>query len=134
MIYMLDTNIIIYLMKNRPQAVSERVAQLSPHDRIVMSFITYTELIKGAHGSHNYEKAMQSITQLTSRIHVLYPDEKVCIHYGKWANELKKQGTSIGNNDLWIASHALSLGAVLVTHNVKEFQRIRDLQWQDWTI
>lgn len=133
MIYMLDTNIIIYLMKNRPQIVADRVAQLLPNDHLVMSFITYAELIKGAYGSHHYEKAMQSITNLTSRINVLYPDEKICEYYGKWSSELKKQGTPIGNNDLWIASHALSLGAVLVTHNVKEFQRITDLQWQDWT-
>lgn len=66
-------------------------------------------------------------------MNVLYPNEQICLHYGKWANTLKKQGRPIGNNDLWIACHALSLNAVLITHNVKEFQRITDLQWQDWT-
>ncbi|WP_109078295.1 type II toxin-antitoxin system VapC family toxin [Aggregatibacter kilianii] len=133
MIYLLDTNIIIYLMKNRPQAVADKVAQLPPNDRLAMSFITYAELLKGAHGSHNYEKAVSGIQRITKRISVLYPDEQICHYYGKWADTLKKQGTPIGNNDLWIACHALSLNAVLVTHNVKEFARINELKWQDWT-
>lgn len=133
MIYMLDTNIIIYLMKNRPKIVAERVSQLLPNDRLVMSFITYAELIKGAFGSQNYEQSIRAIELLTERVNVLYPNEQICLHYGKWASTLKKQGQPIGNNDLWIACHALSLNAVLITHNIKGFQRITDLQWQDWT-
>lgn len=134
MIYMLDTNILIYLMKNQPLAVAERVAQLSPQDQLVMSFITYAELLKGANGSANPHKALAQIKQITQRIVVVYPTEKICEHYGWWSNTLKQQGIPIGSNDLWIASHALSLNAVLVTHNVKEFQRITELNWQDWTV
>ncbi|MEG9488075.1 PIN domain-containing protein [Mannheimia indoligenes] len=64
MIYMLDTNILIYLMKNRPLAVAERV-QLTPSDQLVMSFITYGELLKGANGSANFTKAFANIEKLT---------------------------------------------------------------------
>ncbi|MCW9716655.1 type II toxin-antitoxin system VapC family toxin [Avibacterium sp. 21-594] len=132
MIYMLDTNILIYLMKNKPLAVAERVGQLLPSDQLVMSFITYAELLKGANGSLNPQKALEKISQITQRISVLYPTERICEYYGKLSHRLKKQGTPIGNNDLWIACHALAVNAVLVTHNVKEFQRIEELNWQDW--
>ncbi|MEG9481826.1 type II toxin-antitoxin system VapC family toxin [Mannheimia sp. HC-2023] len=133
MIYMLDTNILIYLMKNRPLAVAERVAQLTPSDQLVMSFITYAELLKGANGSANPEKALANIEKLKQRISVVYPNEKICEFYGVWANKLKLQGKPIGGNDLWIACHALACNAILVTHNVKEFERIEALNWQDWT-
>nr|WP_244298018.1 type II toxin-antitoxin system VapC family toxin [Actinobacillus vicugnae] len=131
---MLDTNILIYLMKNKPLAVAQRVAKLVPQDQLVMSFITYAELLKGANGSANTQKAFEKIAQITKRISVIYPTDKICEHYGLWSNHLKQQGTPIGSNDLWIACHALAVNAVLVTHNVKEFQRITDLNWQDWTV
>lgn len=134
MIYMLDTNILIYLMKNRPLSVAEKVAQLMPQDQLVMSFVTYAELLKGANGSANPEKALEKINKITQRISVVYPINGICEYYGKWANNLKLQGTPIGNNDLWIACHALAINAVLVTHNVKEFQRVGGLNWEDWVI
>lgn len=134
MIYMLDTNILIYLMKNKPLAVAERVAKLTSQDELVMSFVTYAELLKGANGSNNPPQALAKIAQIIQKIVVLYPDNKTCEYYGVWSNKLKQQGTPIGNNDLWIACHALACNAVLVTHNVKEFKRIDGLNWQDWTV
>lgn len=131
MIYMLDTNILIYLMKNRPLSVAEKVAQLTPQDQLVISFVTYAELLKGANGSANPKKALEKINRITQRISVVYPTNNICEYYGKWANTLKQQGTPIGSNDLWIACHALAINAVLVTHNVKEFQRIGGLIWED---
>ena len=132
MIYMLDTHIIIYLMKNRPESVARKISSLAPHDRIVMSFVTYGELLQGAEGSRDRKKSHDNIRRITQRIQILYPDENTCIHYGHWAETLKRQGRPIGNNDLWIACHALSAGATLVTHNSREFARIEDLNWQDW--
>ncbi len=134
MIYMLDTNIIIYLIKNRPQIVADRVASLSANDRLTMSFVTYAELLKGANGSQYPEKSLKNIAKITQRIDVLYPNQNTCLEYGKWSDKLKRQGTPIGNNDLWIACHALSCEAVLVTHNTREFARITDLHCEDWTI
>lgn len=129
---MLDTNIIIYLMKNRPLSVADRVAGLSCDDELAMSFISYGELLKGAYGSIRPQQSLGHLARLVQRVPILYPNEQTCHHYGKWADTLKRQGRSIGNNDLWIACHALSCGAILVTHNTREFQRIDGLMWQDW--
>ena len=73
MIYMLDTNILIYFMKNRPLSVAEKVAQLIPQDQLVMSFVTYAELLKAANGSANPEKALEKINKITQRIPIVYP-------------------------------------------------------------
>lgn len=134
MIYMLDTNIIIYLMKNCPQSVVEKINQLSPNDKLVMSFVTYAELLKGANGSQEPAKTHKKVENIAATVKVLYPDETICHHYAEWANTLKQQGTPIGNNDLWIASHALSCNAVLATHNTKEFERIGSLRLEDWAV
>lgn len=133
MIYMLDTNIIIYLMKNKPKSVAEKVVSLPKSDKLCMSFITYGELLAGVNGSQFSEQMRQKTQAITQNIPVLYPNAQVCELYGKHYTDLKQKGTPIGSNDLWIACHALSLGATLVTHNTKEFQRIDGLNWQDWT-
>lgn len=78
MMYMLNTNIIIYLIKNKSQSIAECVAGLSPNGHLVMSFITYGELPKGANGSRNREKLLFSIARLTKKISVVYPDENIC--------------------------------------------------------
>ena len=124
MMYLLDTNIIIYLMKNHPASVTARIAQLPAATRLAMSFITYGELHKGAQRSQNMTVALAAIERMTQHITVHYPDAAT--------NRLKRQGTPIGSNDLWIACHALSLGAVLVTHNVREYRRIETLTIEDW--
>jgi tRNA(fMet)-specific endonuclease VapC len=70
---------------------------------------------------------------LARQVPVLYPDgPAICEHYGEQAAALRRRGTPIDANDLWIASHALALGAVLVSHNVSEFRRIKGLQLVDW--
>jgi len=83
MMYMLNTKIIIYLIKNKSQSIAECVAGLSPNDHLVMSFIIYGELPKGANGSRNREKLLFSIARLTKKISVVYPDENICTHYCK---------------------------------------------------
>ncbi len=134
MMYMLDTNIIIYFIKNRPPIVRNHLANLSESDTLCMSSATYAELLKGENGSQNPAQAAEKIANMVQRIPVVYPDAQTCEHYGKWAQKLKQQGTPIGNNNLWIAAHALSLDAILVTHNTHEFDRIDDLNWQDWKV
>ena len=100
MMYMLDTNIIIYLIKKKSQSIAECVAGSSPNDHLVMSFITYDELLKGTNGSRNREKLLFSIARLPKKISVVYPDENICTYYGKRADALKRQGTLIGSNAL----------------------------------
>lgn len=132
--YMLDTNIIIYLIKNKPPQVAQKVASLPKNAELCMSFITYGELLKGVHGSQNPQKSQANLDRITKQIRVLFANTTVCEYYGKWASDLKAKGTPIGNSDLWIASHALAVGAVVVTHNNKEFERIGELRVEDWTV
>lgn len=133
MIYLLDTNILIYLIKNHPPEVAEKINQLPKESRLVMSFATWAELLMGAEGSVRQQQVKQQLDQLTRLVPVVYPDQPaICNHYARQALQLKRKGTPIGANDLWIACHALALEATLVTHNVREFQRVEGLLIEDW--
>lgn len=133
MIHLLDTNILIYLIKNLPPQVAQRIDALPAADSLAMSFITWAELLQGAEGSQRRAATLAQLDALARQVPVLYPEGPgICRHYAEQATALKRQGTPIGANDLWIACHALALGATLVTHNVREFQRIEGLQLADW--
>ena len=134
MIYMLDTNILIYLLKNKPPTVAERINSLDTESSLCMSFFTYAELLKGAERSTRKTQVLKQLYQLTRIIPVQYDtNPSLCQHYASQFTRLKTAGTPIGGNDLWIASHALSQNAILVTHNVREFERIEGLKIEDWT-
>ena len=127
MIVLLDTNILIYLIKQRPPEVAERIDQLPSTDQLAMSFVTWAELLQGAAGSE------RQLDALARQVEVIYPqDACICSHYAEQATALRRAGTPIGANDLWIASHALALGATLVTHNLREFSRVNGLTLVDW--
>ena len=133
MIYMLDTNTLIYLIKHRPASVAERVDRLAPDDSLCMSFITYAELLKGAELSTRPEEVRRQLAALVRQVPVRYQaDAALCAHYARHATRLKEAGTPIGGNDLWIACHALALSCVLVTNNLREFQRIDALALENW--
>ena len=133
MIYMLDTNILIYLLKNKPPAVAERINALDKESALCMSFFTYAELLKGAERSTRKTQVMNQLYQLTQIVPVQYDtNPSLCQHYATQFTLLKTAGTPIGANDLWIACHALSKNATLVTHNVREFERIEGLRIEDW--
>jgi tRNA(fMet)-specific endonuclease VapC len=133
LIYLLDTNILIYLIKNRPPQVAERIDQLADGDSLAMSFITWAELLRGAEGGQRREATLQQLDVLARQVPVLYPDgPAICRHYAVQASALKRLATPIGGNDLWIACHALALGATLVSHNVRQFTRIEGLALVDW--
>ena len=135
MTYLLDTNILIYLIKQRPPQVAERIDQLPGSDRLVMSFITWAELLKGAVGSSRRDAVERQLDLLARQVEVLYPEgSAICSHYAEQATELRRAGTPIGANDLWIACHALAVRATLVTHNLREFRRIRGLSVVDWAL
>ena len=133
MIYLLDTNILIYLTKNRPPQVADRIDAISDEDSLAMSFVTWAELLRGAEGSQRREATLQQLEALTRLVHVLNPQgQGICEHYAVQATALKRRATPIGANDLWIACHALALKATLITHNLREFERIDGLQLADW--
>lgn len=129
--FLLDTNICIYIAKKKPANVLRRFEGLKP-DQVCMSTITYGELLYGAHKSEHPKKTLKILEELASFIPVIAISIETDLHYGRIRSCLEKQGLPIGNNDLWIAAHALDLNVVLVTNNVKEFSRIPDLKLENW--
>lgn len=131
--YLLATNILIYLLKNRPESVAQRVSALPAEASLNMSFFTYAELLKGAERSSRKAEVLRQLDRLTRQVPVIYEGTpSLCEHYAAHFTRLKLAGTPIGANDLWIACHALALGATLVTHNTREFERIEGLMLEDW--
>lgn len=135
MIYLLDTSILIYLIKNHPPSVAQRIDALPQESALGMSFVTWAELLQGAERSVRREDVLHRLDALARQVPVRYPSgPAICRHYATQAARLKTAGTPIGGNDLWIASHALAEDATLVTHNTREFQRITGLRVEDWAV
>ena len=131
--YMLDTNILIYLIKNKPQSVAQRIDALETDAVLYMSFFTYAELLKGAERSTRKPQVLRKLELLTRQVPVIYnANRTLCGHYARIFAQLRKAGTPIGANDLWIACHALAEDAVLVTDNVREFGRVQGLHLENW--
>ena len=133
--YLLDTNILIYLIKNKPASVAKRINALKKDDELAMSFFTYAELLKGVEKSTRKTEVLRQLDGLLRQIPVLYRVQRqVCEHYAVQFTQLKQAGTPIGANDLWIACHALAEKAVLVTNNTREFERIQGLVLDNWAV
>ena len=129
--WMLDTNICIYIIKRKPPRVHARLA-MCPIDQIVLSSVTLGELRHGVEKSSSRERNERVLHQFLAHMEVLPWDRVAATHYGGIRAFLERRGTPIGNMDLMIAAHARSLHATLVTHNGCEFQRVPDLLWEDW--
>lgn len=129
--YLLDTNICIYIAKQRPPSVAKRFATLATGS-VGMSLITFGELRYGAEKSHQRTQALDTLSRLVELIPVMPPDETVGERYGVVRACLDSAGTPIGNNDLWIAAHALSLDVTLVSNNLREFGRVPGLKIENW--
>ncbi|CAB1081355.1 VapC toxin protein [Olavius algarvensis Delta 1 endosymbiont] len=128
--YLLDTNIVIYTMKNRPQQV--RRSFKSQQGRMGISSVTLGELVFGAEHSKQVERNLADIEALTARLEVLPFDEAAAYHFGQIRAELYRMGRPIGPYDMMIAGHARACGLKLVTNNVKEFERVRGLIIENW--
>lgn len=129
--YLLDTNICIYITKQKPTSVLHKF-QHTPAGAVGMSIITYGELFYGAQKSQHTKKTLVLLDELTSLIPPLALPLEAGKDYGDIRSRLEKQGKSIGNNDLWIAAHALAQNLILVTNNTKEFSRIPHLKLENW--
>ena len=128
--YLLDTNIIIYVMKRRPIEV---LGVFNQHaGRMAMSAITLSELHHGAEKSAKVNDNLLAIEEISSLLQVLPYTAKASQHYGLIRTALEKIGQPIGVNDLHIAAHARSEGLVLVTNNVGEFARVPGLLIENW--
>ena len=129
--YLLDTNVCIYIAKQKPPGVLARLQRLRPGD-VGMSVITYLELVYGAWKSQRREENLERIRELELLVPVLAMDASTGRHYGLVRAELERKESPIGAYDLLIAAHALSLGLTLVTNNVREFRRIAQLRMENW--
>ncbi|KRD60359.1 MULTISPECIES: tRNA(fMet)-specific endonuclease VapC [Sinorhizobium/Ensifer group] len=129
--YMLDTNICIFTVKNRPQQVREAFNR--HHGQLCISSISLMELIYGAERSAMPERNLSVIEGFSARLEVLNYDQAAATHTGQLRAELARSGTPIGPYDQLIAGHARSQGLILVTNNRREFDRVPGLRVEDWT-
>jgi tRNA(fMet)-specific endonuclease VapC len=134
--YLLDTNIISALMRDPHGACAARVCAV-PEDALCTSEIVRGELQFGIEKKREVspEKAgilTYRLIRVFSRLTVHPIDSDVSLHYGRLRAALEKAGVTMGANDLWIASHALAIGCVMVTDNVDEFARAPKLIVENW--
>jgi tRNA(fMet)-specific endonuclease VapC len=135
--YLLDTNICIYIRQKKPTELLRRFEQLRPGEAAI-SVITYGELVfsrqYGAEKSSHRSAALERLRELVLLLPALPLPETAGQIYGKIRADLEFRGEMIGNNDLWIAAHAIAEHFVLVTNNEKEFSRVRGLKVQNWAV
>ena len=128
---MLDTDICIYLIKRKPEKVINRLKK-TPVAHIGISTITLSELEYGVMKSAKPEQNKVALAEFLAPIAIMSYDDYAAQHYGRIRAYLEKYGTPIGSLDMLIAAHALSLEVVLVTNNMAEFQRVKNLNLEDW--
>jgi tRNA(fMet)-specific endonuclease VapC len=128
--YMLDTNIAIYVIKRRP---ADMLDTFNRHaGQMCISAVTLAELLHGAEKSERKEHNLAQVDDFSSRLVVMDYHTKAAAHYGDIRADLERKGTPIGVNDLHIAGHARSEGLVLVTNNMREFERVHGLRVENW--
>ncbi len=128
--YMLDTNIVIYTIKNRPEQVRKIFKQ--HENRMCISAVTKGELIYGAERSSRPERNLIDIEGLIARLEVAPFEDHASEHFGQLRAELYRIGQPIGPYDMMIAGHARAMGLILVTNNMKEFERVPGLRVENW--
>lgn len=128
--YLLDTNIVIYVIKRRPLEVLDLFNANAT--RMAISVVTLAELLHGAEKSAQPTSNLAVVEDFCSRLQVLSYTPKAAQHYGTIRTSLERMGQPIGVNDLHIAAHARSEGLVLVTNNIKEFEKVPALQIENW--
>ena len=128
--YMLDTNIVIYVLKRRPLELLEIFNRHA--GQMCLSVITHAELLHGAEKSAKPEDNIYIVEDFISRVEVLAYGGKAAAHYGEIRANLERKGTTIGVNDLHIAGHARCEGLTLVTNNLREFEHVEALRLENW--
>ena len=129
--YLLDTNICIYLIKQKPPKVLARFQTLALSD-IGISSITVAELEYGVCKSQQQKKNRSALMQFLIPLEIVEFDQAAATRYGSIRSDLESRGLVIGAMDMLIAAHALSLGVTLVSNNVREFSRVDNLSLENW--
>ena len=132
--YMLDTNICSFIMREQPEAVLKRLEQaVLRNQRIVVSAITYSEMRFGAIGPKASPRHIELVDAFCARLDAILPWDSAAVDATTEIKvALRLAGTPIGPNDTAIAGHAIAAGAILVTNNVREFERVPGLTLEDW--
>jgi tRNA(fMet)-specific endonuclease VapC len=129
--YLLDTNICIFIKNRKPLNVLEKLHG-AIKQTVYLSSITVAELQFGVYNSKNIEKNRISLTEFLAPFEIIAFDDTDAEHFGIIRSQLKKEGNLIGTYDMLIAAQAVARNLILVTNNTKEFIRIRDLKFEDW--
>jgi len=130
--YMLDTDICIYVIKKKPDRVLAAL-HAGVQEGIAISAITLAELEYGVEASEHVEKNTLALNQFLSIMSILPFEDKAAVEYGKIHADLRRKGMLIGSMDMLIAAHAKSKGLILVTNNIREFERVEGLKLENWS-
>lgn len=131
--YLLDTNICIFAIKKSPEKVLKKLKE-KISDGIYISSLTVAELEFGVENSQKIEKNRIALLKFLSIFNILNFDDSDAIDYGRLKTDLRKQGQIIGPIDMLLAAQALNKELIFVTNNVKEFERVKGLKIEDWSI
>lgn len=130
--FMLDTDTCSYIMKRSHPLVLKRLRSV-PVDDVCMSVVTKAELLYGVELSPRRAQDAAALAAFLPYVEAVGLDEEAALHYAQIRADLKRRGALIGANDLFIAAHARALGLTLVTNNTDEFERVTDLDVENWT-
>ena len=128
--YMLDTNLCIRVLRDRPQCIRARFN--AEADGLAIPTIVLTELLHGAAKSARPIENRAEVERFASRVEVLPFDASAAAHAGEIRATLEREGHRIGGYDVLIAGHARSRGLIIVTCNMGEFDRVDGLRCEDW--
>ena len=133
-VYMLDTNICSYIMRERPVSVLVRLQEVAEsQNQIVISVITYYEMLLGTAGRNASPRHARLVDAFVTRLSTILPWEAAAAEKAtRTKQDLAAKGTPIGGNDIMIAGHALAAECVLVTNNTREFSHVQGLRFEDW--
>lgn len=131
MAYLLDTDTCSFLMRQESATLQQRFAQVASN-AVAMSVITRGELLTGLARKPGATQLAVRIERLCMAVPALDLPIEAAQHYAQLRAHLESKGTLIGGNDMWIAAHALATNKILVTHNTREFKRVKGLKVEDW--
>lgn len=131
MLYMLDTNICSYIIRNKPQTIKEKLKAVEKDHTIALSTVVVSELMYGAKKKGS-EKLFDLVLSFVENFQIMDFDKNSALAYATIRVELETTGNIIGSNDLLIAAHAKGSDAILVTNNTKEFERVEGLRLENW--
>ena len=130
-LYMLDTDTCAFVLRRSSAVLLDRI-QSVPLMQQAISVVTYAELLYGVQVSSKKKANQEAVDALVRHLRVLEWSQDAARHYAEIRADLKKKGSMIGANDLMIAAHARSLAAIVVTNNVKDFERVKGLRVENW--